>query len=138
MLWMMAALLVWYRAPFTWRLAVLPLLVFITMLFALACGLLLSALNVKYRDVNVALPHVLQFVLFATPVFYSATILPGGLRWMAKLNPLAVLIDAYRAAFFDRAFDGGALAAAAAFAVLLLVIAVVVFRNMEEQFPDLV
>ena len=135
---LMIALLTWYHAPFTWRLMMLPLLVFITMLLALACGLLLSALNVKYRDVNVALPHVLQFVLFATPVFYSSTILPGGLRWMATLNPLAVLIEGFRAAFFDRPFESGALMAAAACAVLLLVFAVAVFRNMEAQFPDLV
>src|SRR5262249_14796547 len=108
------------------------------MMLALACGLWLSALNVKYRDVNVALPHVLQFVMFATPVFYSATMLPGRWRWMAKLNPLAALIEGYRAAFFGRAFDWPALAACAVFAALLLVIAVAAFRKMEEQLPDLV
>jgi lipopolysaccharide transport system permease protein len=131
-------LFAWYRVGVTSRLLLLPALVVVTMALAFACGLLLSALNVKYRDVNVALPHVLQFVLFATPVFYSSTMLPAGLRSIAMLNPLAVLIDGYRAALFGRPFDWPALLACVVFAMVLLVAGVMVFRRMEEQFPDLV
>jgi lipopolysaccharide transport system permease protein len=135
---LLGALMAYYRTAFTSRLLVLPLLVLVTMTLALACGLWLSALNVKYRDVNIALPHVLQFVMFATPVFYSSTMLPGRLRWMATLNPLAVLIDAYRAVLFGRPLEWPALALCAAFAALLLVTSLAAFRKMEEQFPDLV
>jgi lipopolysaccharide transport system permease protein len=135
---LMLALMAYYRAGLTWRIALLPLLVAVTMAFALACGMWLSALNVRYRDVNVALPHVLQLLLFATPVFYSSTMLPGGLRWLARLNPLAVLIEGYRAALFGRPFDAPALALCAALAVLLLAAATAAFRRMEEQFADLV
>jgi lipopolysaccharide transport system permease protein len=135
---LLVALLVWYRTPLTAHLLMLPLLVVMTMMFALACGLVLSALNVKYRDVNVALPHVLQFAMFATPVFYSSTMLPSSLHWMAKLNPLAVLIEGYRASFFGRPFDWPALAVCAIVAVLLLAASVASFRHMEEQFADLV
>jgi lipopolysaccharide transport system permease protein len=135
---LMAVLMAWYRAPVTPRLLLLPLLVVITMMLSLACGMWLSALNVKYRDVNFALPHVLQFVMFATPVFYSSTMLPGRWRWMAKLNPIAVLIEGYRAALFGRPFDWPALSACAAFAVVLLVAAGTAFRTMEEEFADLV
>lgn len=66
---LLVALMVHYRTPFTWRLLLLPPLVAMTLLLALACGMGFSALNVRYRDVNVALPHLLQFLLFATPVF---------------------------------------------------------------------
>jgi lipopolysaccharide transport system permease protein len=135
---LMIALMVYYRAPFTPRLLVLPLLVGVTTLLALACGLWLSALNVRYRDVNVALPHALQFVMFATPVFYSAAILPARLAWMARVNPLAILIEGFRAAFFGRPFHWSALAACTAFSLLLLTSGAVWFRKMEEQFPDLV
>jgi lipopolysaccharide transport system permease protein len=134
---LLLGLMVHYRAAFTWRLLVLPLLVAITMLLALACGMVLSALNVKYRDVNVALPHVLPLLMFATPVFYSATMLPGRLRWAADLNPLAVVIAGYRAALFGRPFDVAALSTAALLTVLLLAAATMFFRAMEEQFADL-
>jgi lipopolysaccharide transport system permease protein len=135
---LLVALMVHYRVAPTWRLLLLPPLVVMTMLLALACGMGLSALNVKYRDVNVALPHVLPFLLFATPVFYSATMLPAALSGWEAVNPLAIVIDGYRAALFGRAFDAGALAAAALFTLLLLALATVVFRTMEEQFADLV
>ncbi len=135
---LLLGLMAWYGAGVTPRLLVVPLLVLVAMLLALACGLLLSALNVKYRDVNVALPHVLQFVLFATPVFYSSTMLPARWRSIAMLNPLAVIIEGCRAAVFGRPFDWPALFACVAGVMLLLVIALAVFRRMEEQFPDLV
>src|SRR5436305_6963758 len=112
---LMAVLMAWYRAPVTPRLLLLPLLVVITMMLSLACGLWLSALNVKYRDVNFALPHVLQFLMFATPVFYSTTMLPDRLRGIAGANPLAILIAGYRAALFGRPFDVPALSMAALF-----------------------
>jgi len=135
---LLAAMMVYYRAAFTWRLLFLPPLVVMTMLLALACGMSLSALNVKYRDVNVALPHVIQVLMFATPVFYSTTMLPPRLRSVAALNPLAVLIESYRAALFDRAFAWPALALFALLTALLLVCAALFFRSMEEQFADLV
>ncbi len=135
---LLVGLMVWYGTPFKPNLLILPLLVVVTMVLALACGLWLSALNVKYRDVNVALPHVLQFVMFATPVFYSSTMLPGRLRWLARLNPLAVLIDGYRSAFFGRSFNWLALGVCAAIGLLLLVVSVVTFHHMEQQFADVV
>jgi lipopolysaccharide transport system permease protein len=135
---LLLGLMVCYRTGFTSQLLVVPLLVVVAMGLALACGLLLSALNVKYRDVNIALPHVLQFALFATPVFYSSSMLPPGLRSIAMLNPLAVLIEGYRAALFGRPFDWPALLACITFALLLMVIAMAAFRRMEAQFPDLI
>jgi lipopolysaccharide transport system permease protein len=135
---LLIGLMIWYRAGVTPQLWALPLLVLLSVVLSLACGLWLSALNVRYRDVNVALPHVLQFVMFATPVFYSSAMLPARWRWMAGLNPLAALVDGYRAALFGGAFDWPALAGCAACATLLLATAVAAFRRMEEQFPDLV
>jgi lipopolysaccharide transport system permease protein len=135
---LMGVLMAWFGTPFTSRLLVLPLLVLITMMLAFACGAWLSALNVKYRDINVALPHVLQFLMFATPVFYSSTMLPAGWRWMARRNPIGVLIEGYRSALFGLPFDWAALGACAGFTVLLLWAATVAFRQMEEEFSDLV
>lgn len=135
---LLVCLMAWYGAPFTPSLLVLPFLVIVTTLFALACGLWLSALNVRYRDVNVALPHVLQFLMFATPVFYSSTMLPGRLGWLARLNPMAVLIDGFRSAFFGRPFHWLALTTCAAIGLLLLVVSVSSFHQMEQQFADVV
>lgn len=135
---LLVGLMLYYGVAFTWRLLFLPPLVVLTMLLALGLGMVLSAWNVKYRDVNVALPHVLQILMFATPVFYSTTMLPPRLRLVAGLNPLAVVVEGYRAALFGRPFDWTALAVVVVLTSLLLVCAAAFFRTMEEEFADLV
>jgi len=134
---LLLGLMAYYHVAFTWRLAFLPPLVLMTILLALGGGMFLSALNVKYRDVNVALPHAIQGLMFATPVFYSTAMLPRDLRSLEGLNPLAVLIEGYRAALFGRAFGWPALVLCAVLTLLFLVGAVVFFQRMEEQFADL-
>lgn len=133
---LLGVLMAYYGVPVTWRATALIPMIVLTMALGLAVGMALAALNVKYRDVNVALPHVMQLLLFATPVFYSATILPPRLKLAAQLNPLAVLIQGYRSALFDHPLHWKALGIEALVTVVLLVFAAAVFRRMEEHFAD--
>lgn len=133
---LLAAMMAYYGRAVSWRVVMLLPLVAVIMLLALAFGMYLSALNVRYRDVQVALPHVLQFLLFATPVFYSATILPHGWRWMAEMNPIAALIGGFRAALFGQPFDVRALLVCTALTLLLLAHSTFFFRRMEDEFAD--
>src|SRR5258708_34377685 len=68
------------------------------MLFAAAIGLLLSAANVGWRDVSRGLPLVLFLMLYAVPVLYSPDRVPAAIRPLFDLNPMAHLVDAFRAA----------------------------------------
>jgi lipopolysaccharide transport system permease protein len=133
---LLAALMTYYGVAVTWRAIALAPLILLTMALGLAIGTWLAALNVKYRDVNVALPHVMQLLLFATPVFYSAAMLPPRLHRFAQLNPLAILIEGYRAALFNQPLHWNALAAETVVTLVLLVYAGAVFRRMEEHFAD--
>jgi len=133
---LLAALMAYYGVPVTWRAAALVPMIVLTMALALAVGMCLAALNVKYRDVNVALPHVMQLLLFATPVFYSAAILPPRLKLAAQLNPLAVLIQGYRAALFDQPVHWRAIGVEAVVTAVLIIYAAALFRRMEEHFAD--
>lgn len=60
----------------------MPFFILLAMVTALGVGLWLSALNVEYRDVRYAIPFLLQFWLFATPIAYSSTIVPE--RWLSS------------------------------------------------------
>ena len=74
-----------------------PVLVLLTLLTALGVGLWLSALNVQYRDVQHAVPFLLQLGLFISPVAYSVAIVPPGLTQVIYgLNPLAAIIQGFR------------------------------------------
>src|SRR5262249_26557660 len=78
------------------RIVLLPLLIVMAVATALGVGLLLSALNVQYRDVRYTLAFLTQFWLLATPVAYSSTIVPEPWRALLGLNPMAGVVEGFR------------------------------------------
>jgi lipopolysaccharide transport system permease protein len=78
--------------------ALVPVILVELMLFAGALGMLLSAANVGWRDVSRGLPLILFLLLYAVPVLYARESVPDSIRPLYDLNPIAHLIDAFRAA----------------------------------------
>ena len=84
--------------------ALLPFLLaglFLTLIFVSGIGLLISILNVFYRDIGQLLPVVLMFWLWVTPVFYSEEMVPANFRWICNVNPLTQFITFYRGVIFE-------------------------------------
>ena len=133
----LVGLMLYYRVGVTWHtLMLLPLLLLVT-LFAFGLGLLFSALNVKYRDVGLAMPVLVQLWMFVSPVVYPSSLVPAEWRTLYALNPLVGILDGFRAALFNREFNWTALAISAAATTLLLVCAAYIFRRVEKSFADL-
>ena len=133
---LLIALLVVYRFPVTaGDLLLLPLVILITLL-AFAVSVLLAALNVRYRDVRYALPFLINIWFFVTPIIYTSSLVPAEWRWLLALNPLTGIVEAFRAALFDRAVAWGALAYSAGFTLVLLGVGSVVFQQMEKYFAE--
>ncbi len=107
-------------------------------LFAAASALALSAINVYYRDVRYALPFLLQVGLFASPVAYSLSVVPGDWRTAyAILNPVAAAIDGVRKIFVHGTWpDFTLLGAATAWSLALVVVAFAFFKRLERGFAD--
>lgn len=123
----------------TWRILLVPVIMALTAALALGVGLLLSALNLRYRDVRHVLPFLMQLWMFASPVIYPSSLVRGKWRWVLMLNPLTGIIEGFRAALFrERAFDWPSLAAAAVITLALLVSSAYVFRRMERSFADFI
>lgn len=123
----------------TWRILLLPVLMTLTAALALGVGMMLSALNLRYRDVRHVLPFLMQLWMFASPVIYPSSMVPEKWRWVLMLNPLTGIIEGFRAALFrERAFDWSSLAAAAVITLALLVSSAYVFRRMERSFADFI
>jgi lipopolysaccharide transport system permease protein len=74
----------------------LPFFVLLGALTALGVGLWLSALNVQYRDVRYAIPFLIQFWLFASPIAYPSSLLPEHWRALYGLNPMAGVVEGFR------------------------------------------
>jgi len=88
----LVVLMVVYGIVPTTRLAVLPPLILLAMATALGFGLWLSALNVKYRDVNYLLPFLIQIWMYLTPVVYGSGLIPERFRFLLSLNPMTGVV----------------------------------------------
>ena len=122
-----------------WAIVTLPLFIVLAITTALAVGLWLSALNVKYRDVRYTMNFLVQFWLFATPVAYPSSLIPEQWRWAYGLNPMAGVVEGFRWALLGKTDPPGALLAVSiAVVVLLLIGGLYYFRKMEQEFADVV
>ncbi|MDE2038206.1 MAG: ABC transporter permease [Patescibacteria group bacterium] len=119
-------------------LLILPLLLAISFMAAVGGGLLLSAINVKYRDVRYALPFFIQILLFLTPVIYPSSI-AGKFSKLLALNPMTGVIQSARAALLGTTPLNWWLVADSLLAtVVLLAVGVYVFKKTERTFADII
>jgi lipopolysaccharide transport system permease protein len=132
------AMMLYYGIVPTMALVALPGFIILAVLTALAVGLWLSALNVKYRDVRYTINFVIQFWLFATPIAYPSSLVPERWRALYGLNPMAGVVEGFRWALLGTKPPGAMLAVSIGVVVLLLVGGLYYFRRMEQQFADVV
>lgn len=107
-------------------------------LFAVAVGMRMSALNVKYRDIRYALPFLINLWMYATPVIYPISFIPARWRWILTLNPLAAIIQGFRSAIFNAEFHWGQLAVSGFIVLTALMYSLYSFRRMEAEFADII
>lgn len=118
----------------------LPLFLLLALVTAAGGGLWLAALHVAYRDVGYVTPFVVQAWMYASPVAYSATLIPGGLAEYAYwINPMAGVVQGFRWAVLGTGPpDLGLLAISTGTAFILLLSGLFYFRRMERTFADVV
>ena len=139
----LAVMMIWYRVALTPAILLLPLLILLAMLTALAFGLWLSALNVRYRDVNYLVPFLVQIWMYLTPVIYGAALIPAPFRFLLALNPMTLVVDGFRRVLLGPevvAFQESPWLYALSLGVLaaVLVGGLVYFRTTERTFADVI
>jgi len=137
---LLGALMIWFRFMPDWRLLTLPLFTLMAFLAALGPGLLLTALNVKFRDFRYVIPFIVQFGLFISPVGFSSEVIPENWRLIYSLNPIVGVIDGFRWAICrgaSRIYIPGFILSLIAIAFFLW-LGVWYFRNTEKGFADVI
>jgi len=140
----MFILLLWYRTVPSINLVFLPLFIIMAFFASFGVGLLLTALNVKYRDFKHVVPFLIQIGLYLSPVGFTsekaAQIIPEKLRMLYYLNPMAGVIDGFRWCFFgDKTpIYWTGMFISLAVIIIFLLIGVRTFRKMERSFADLI
>src|SRR4030095_1922977 len=135
---LLIALSFYYGIALTFNILVLPLFVLMMALLALGVGLLSAAVTVKYRDLRHALPFIIQLWMFASPVIYPASIVPEKWKWLVTINPVAGIIEGFRASLTGSPFDWVHVIISAVITLALLGGSVYVFRSLEDTFADVV
>lgn len=121
----------------SWRLSLVPACMTVGIGLALGLSLVLSAVNVRYRDVRNVLPMLVQFLLFASPVVYSLTTL--GVTWnrLLSLNPVVAVVQGFRWCIVGTAPPTQlAIGATVVGTVLILAAGLVHFGRDERVFAD--
>lgn len=135
----LVALLVYYGIVPGPECVTVPLLVILTVVTALAVGLWLSVLNVRYRDVRYALPFLIQLWLFVTPVAYPSALVPAPWRVLYGLNPMAGVVEGFRWALLGRGdpLDASVMLPTVLVVVVLLAGGLRYFRRTQSAMVDL-
>jgi lipopolysaccharide transport system permease protein len=134
----LVGMMVYYQVTPGWDvLWTLPSFLLLSIVTALGVALWLSAINVKYRDVNYALPFLTRFWFFITPVVYSAGAISEKWQLVYSLNPMAGVVNGFRWALLGVGEGpGAALWVSVAISLSVLVSGLFYFRNMERTFAD--
>jgi lipopolysaccharide transport system permease protein len=132
-------MMAWYGVNPKWTMLAVPLFLVFAMITALAAGLWLSSLNVRYRDVGHTIPFLMQVWMFASPVAYSISLIPEQWRLLYGLNPMVGAIEGFRWAILGTASPNlGMLAVSAAVVLVILAGGLIFFKWMERSFADVV
>jgi len=131
-------MLLYYHMTPRWTMLLTPIFVGQTVLLVMGAGMLLAAMNVRYRDVKYTIPFLTQIGLFVTPIIYPVGFLPQRFQGWLALNPMTGVIQGFRACLFGGSVDWEVLGCSWIVTLLLLLIGSWHFRSTERVFADLV
>lgn len=140
----LVGMMAWFQFWPDWRILTLPLFMALAFLAAIGPGLLITALNVEYRDFRYVIPFLMQFGLYISPVGYSSSVIRERFGDNAfaiySLNPMVGVIDGFRWAILGgeaRIYWPGFLLSLV-IVLAFLVVGVWYFRKTEKTFADVI
>ncbi len=131
--------LLFFHIPLTiYYLWIIPIFI-IQMIFATGISLIVSAFNLFYRDIQYLLNLVILVWMYLTPIMYPVEIIPEKYKYIMSLNPMAVIINAYRQVILSgKSPSTDSLAIALGVSLVIFAIGFAIFKKLEGKFADYV
>ena len=127
----------WFHIAPHPRIVLAPLFILLALVAALGGGLILSAVNVRFRDVPYVIPLFMQILPLVSGVIYAVNFLPSKWQWVLAINPLTAVVSGWRwTVLNDISPVLGQALLGAGVSVLLLVVGLAFFRRSEPRFAD--
>jgi len=115
-----------------------PVLLGLMALLGLGAGIVISSLTTKYRDFTFLVGFGIQLAMYATPVIYPASMVPQKYALLMNLNPMASIIETFRAIYLGGPIPWTGLGISAAVTTAILVAGILLFKRIERGFMDTV
>jgi lipopolysaccharide transport system permease protein len=132
-------MMVVFHVELTWSFLAAPIFLLLGMLVAFSVGLWLAAINVKYRDVGIAIPFFVQIWLYVSPVAYPTSKVPAEWQFLYGLNPMTTVIEGFRLSLLHTAtLNVGAAALSVVVTLVMLWGGLHYFRRRERKFADII
>jgi len=117
----------------------IPVILVIQLIFTTGLALILSALNLFYRDIQYLLNLILMMWMYLTPIMYPVEMLPAKYRFIFTLNPMAVIINAYRQVMLSGSGPNlNSLGLALVMSIAVFIVGFLLFKKLEGEFADYV
>lgn len=122
----------------TINILLVPFLVMLMMLSASGVGMLLAALNAKYRDIKFTIPFMVQIWMFASPIVYPVSLIPEKYRLLYALNPMTGVVEGFRSVLLGTvAFPTSMVLISTLVSTILFISGLFYFKQMEKYFADI-
>lgn len=131
--------MVFYRIPFTWNVVWFVPIFLIQNIFTYGLSLLMAAFNLFYRDIQYLLNLIVMVWMYLTPVIYPVELFPERYRWLFQINPMAIIINAYRQTILGGSMPNlTSLGMGLLVSVLVVMVSHSIFKRLEGVFADVV
>lgn len=121
----------------SYRIIIIPFLIFQTALLGLGIGILISALSTRFRDLQVAVAPMLQLWMYASCIFYPRSMVPDYLQWLMTLNPIVPIIESFRFALMGQGqVEIYQWLTSLAITIAIFLLGVMEFGRSEKTFAD--
>ena len=132
-------MMVFYRYTPGWPILTLPFFVLVIIFTALAFGIWLTALNVAYRDIGMAVPFIVQIWMYLCPIVYPISSVPEKFQALYALNPMVGVIEGFRWSLLGGPPPNWAMLSISMCVVIVVAMSgLMYFRRMETTFADII
>ncbi len=135
----LVGLMVWYRFVPGYSILAIPMFVLITIVTALAFGIWLTALNVRYRDIGMAVPFLVQIWMYLCPIAYPISLVPERFQALYSLNPMVGVIEGFRWSLLNSSSPDWSMIGISFFSTFVVLVGgLFYFRRVESTFADVI
>ncbi len=135
---LIVVVMIYYGVMPGWNMLLLPLFVLMMIAVPLGVSLWLSAMAIRYRDVNFAMPFIIRMLIYSAPIVYTASAIPESWRLVYSFNPIVGVIEGYRAALLGTDVEWLYILPGMFTSVLLVFGGLLYFHRMEKVFVDVI